>query len=182
MAGKKRIIIIGGIAAGTAAAARCRRMDEGLEIVIYEKDRHISYGTCGLPYSVSGKIRNINKLLINTPRHFSRRFNVDVRTSHEVEKIILVGGKAGLGAARTSILLGRMFAKMGYYVFNYRDYPSLIRGGHNFNVLKISDKPVFSHDEEYDAILAFDQLTVDKHEKNLKPDGFVIGDLRKMDN
>jgi len=88
MADKKRIIIIGGIAAGTAAAARCRRMDEGLEKIIYEKDRHISYGTCGLPYFVSGKIRNINKLLINTPRHFSRRFNVDVRTSHEVEKII----------------------------------------------------------------------------------------------
>jgi len=61
-----------------------------------------------------------------------------------MEKIVLIGGKAGLGAARTSILLGKIFTRMGYYVFNYRDYPSLIRGGHNFNVLKISTKPVFS--------------------------------------
>ena len=84
---KKRIIIIGGIAAGTAAAAKCRRMDEDLEIVIYEKDRYISYGTSGLPYFVSGKIPNMNKLLINTPEFFSRRFNIDVRTRHQVLKI-----------------------------------------------------------------------------------------------
>ncbi len=84
----KKIIIIGGIAAGTAAAAKCRRMDEGLEIVLYEKDKYISYGTCGLPYFVSGKIKGINKLLINTPGHFAKRFNIDVRTRHEVLKII----------------------------------------------------------------------------------------------
>ena len=77
---KKRIIIIGGIAAGTAAAAKCRRTDEEIEIVIYEKDNHISYGTCGLPYFVSGKIHGINKLLINTPELFSKRFNIDVMT------------------------------------------------------------------------------------------------------
>jgi NADPH-dependent 2,4-dienoyl-CoA reductase/sulfur reductase-like enzyme/rhodanese-related sulfurtransferase len=84
----KKIIIIGGIAAGTAAAAKCRRMDEELEIVLYEKDKYISYGTCGLPYFVSGKIPGINKLLINTPEHFAKRFNIDVRTRHEVLKII----------------------------------------------------------------------------------------------
>jgi len=88
MSDKKRIIIIGGIAAGTAAAAKCRRTDESLEIVIYEKDKHISYGTCGLPYYVSGKIPGIGKLLINTPELFSKRFNIDVKTRHEVINII----------------------------------------------------------------------------------------------
>lgn len=87
-AGKERIIIIGGIAAGTAAAAKCRRTDEGPDIVIYEKDDHISYGTCGLPYFVSGKIQAKRKLLVNTPKLFSKRFNVDVRTGHEVLKIV----------------------------------------------------------------------------------------------
>ncbi|MCJ7665236.1 MAG: FAD-dependent oxidoreductase, partial [Actinobacteria bacterium] len=82
-----RVIIIGGIAAGTAAAAKCRRQSERLEIIIYERDKYISYGTCGLPYFVSGKIDNINKLIINTPRHFSKRFNISVRTGHEVLKI-----------------------------------------------------------------------------------------------
>ncbi|HAJ95101.1 MAG TPA: hypothetical protein DCP02_02595, partial [Actinobacteria bacterium] len=60
MKNKKRILIIGGIAAGTSAAAKCRRKNEEVEIVIYEKDKYISYGTCGLPYYVSGKIKNIN--------------------------------------------------------------------------------------------------------------------------
>ena len=48
--GNGKVVIIGGIAAGTAAAAKCRRQDEDLEIIIYEKDKYISYGTCGLPY------------------------------------------------------------------------------------------------------------------------------------
>lgn len=87
MSKKKKVIIIGGIAAGTAAAAKCRRMDEELEIALYEKDRHISYGTCGLPYFVSGKISGMNRLLINTPGHFEKRFDVLVRTGHEVLKI-----------------------------------------------------------------------------------------------
>ncbi len=88
MKNKKRILIIGGIAAGTSAAAKCRRKDEEVEIVIYEKDKYISYGTCGLPYYVSGKIKNMSKLLINTPEHFGERFNIDVRTRHEVLKIM----------------------------------------------------------------------------------------------
>jgi len=82
-----RIVIIGGIAAGTAAAAKCRRQDEDLKIIIYEKDKYISYGTCGLPYFVSGKIENMNKLLINTPENFSKRFNIGVRTENEVLSI-----------------------------------------------------------------------------------------------
>jgi len=85
--GNGRIVIIGGIAAGTSAAAKCRRQDEDLEIMIYEKDKYISYGTCGLPYFVSGKIANMNKLLVNTPEHFSKRFNIGVRTGHEVLNI-----------------------------------------------------------------------------------------------
>ena len=85
--GNDRVVIIGGIAAGTSAAAKCRRQDEDLDIIIYEKDKYISYGTCGLPYFVSGKIVNMNKLLINTPQLFSKRFNIGVRTEHEILSI-----------------------------------------------------------------------------------------------
>jgi 2-oxoglutarate ferredoxin oxidoreductase subunit alpha len=95
-----------------------------------------------------------------------------------MEKVILVGGKAGQGSALTSILIGKIFCALGYYVFNYRDYPSLIRGGHNFNVLKISDKPVYSHELKYNIIIALDQETINLHQKNLKKGGFVIGDKR----
>lgn len=92
-----------------------------------------------------------------------------------MEKIILIGGKAGQGSAVTSYFIGKVFCNLGYYVFNYRDYPSLIRGGHNFNILRISDKPVYSHREKYDIILALDQNTINLHQKNLNKEGFVIG-------
>lgn len=90
---RRRILIIGGIAAGTAAAAKCRRQNEEVEIAVYEKDKYISYGTCGLPYFVSGKIENMNKLLVNTAESFSKRFNIDTRTRHEVLKIMPEGKK-----------------------------------------------------------------------------------------
>jgi 2-oxoglutarate ferredoxin oxidoreductase subunit alpha len=93
-----------------------------------------------------------------------------------MEKTILIGGAAGKGTAVTSYSIGKIFCALGYYVFNYRDYPSLIRGGHNFNVLTISDKPVASHRNKYDIILAFDQKTIDFHQKNLNKKGFVVGD------
>ncbi|MBI2626376.1 MAG: 2-oxoacid:acceptor oxidoreductase subunit alpha [Candidatus Nealsonbacteria bacterium] len=92
-----------------------------------------------------------------------------------MEKTILIGGEAGLGAAVTSHFIGKTFTNLGYYVFNYRDYPSLIRGGHNFNILKISDKPVYSHEYKYDFILALDQKTIDFHKKDLNKGGFAFG-------
>jgi len=93
-----------------------------------------------------------------------------------MEKVVLIGGEAGQGSAVTSRFIAKVFCRFGYYVFNYRDYPSLIRGGHNFNVLRISDKPVYSHKEKYDVILALDQKTIDLHQKNLNKNGFIFAD------
>src|SRR3989344_3119031 len=93
-----------------------------------------------------------------------------------MEKTILIGGKAGQGAAVTSHLVGKVFCHLGYYVFNYRDYPSLITGGHNFNILTISDEPILSHREKYDIVVALDQKTIDLHEKNLNKGGLILSD------
>lgn len=95
-----------------------------------------------------------------------------------MEKVILIGGEAGQGSAVTSRLIGKIFCSLGYFVFDYRDYPSLIRGGHNFNVLKVSDKPIFSHSEKYDIIIALDQKTIDLHQDNLKEGGFILADTK----
>ena len=92
-----------------------------------------------------------------------------------MEKTILIGGAAGLGSAVTSHFIGKLFCSLGYYVFNYRDYPSLIKGGHNFNILKVSSNPVYSHEYHYDFILALDQKTIDIHKKDLKKGGCVYG-------
>jgi len=93
-----------------------------------------------------------------------------------MEKVILIGGKAGQGIDKTSFLLAKTLTNLGYFVFNYRDYPSLIRGGHNFNVLKIGDRPVYSHENDYDLMIALDQKTIALHQHQLKREGIILGD------
>jgi len=83
----KKIVIIGGISAGTSAAAKARRYSEDAEIVIYEKYKYISYATCGLPYYVSEKISQSDDLLVNTASQFESRFNLKVNVMSEVIKI-----------------------------------------------------------------------------------------------
>ena len=84
---KFRIVVIGGIAAGTSAAVKARRATDEAEIIIYEKYKHISYGTCGLPYFVSGKIADVESLVINTVQQFEKRFNIEVNILKEVTGI-----------------------------------------------------------------------------------------------
>jgi len=87
---------------------------------------------------------------------------------------ILIGGAAGQGINKVSEIVSQVLIGQGYYVFNYRDYPSLIRGGHNFNVLSISDKEIQSHESKIDGIVSMDRLTIIKHKKILKKEGFII--------
>ncbi len=83
----RRVLIIGGVAGGASAAARLRRLDEEAEIVLFERGEYISFANCGLPYYVGGTIENRKRLLLQTPRRFKARFNVDVRTKNEVLSI-----------------------------------------------------------------------------------------------
>ena len=76
----KRIVIIGGVAAGASAAAKARRMSEDVEIVLVEAGPYISFANCGLPYLVGGEIARSDDLLVVEEGLFARRFNVDVRT------------------------------------------------------------------------------------------------------
>ena len=87
---------------------------------------------------------------------------------------ILIGGKAGQGINKISEILSKVLVEQGYFTFNYRDYPSLIRGGHNFNVLCISDKRVGSYESKLDIIVAMDENTVEVHKNELKKDGIII--------
>ena len=79
-----RYIIIGGVAGGATAAARIRRLTEKAEIILIEKGAHISYANCGLPYYIGGVIADRDRLFVQTPESFGRRFNIDVRTLSEV--------------------------------------------------------------------------------------------------
>lgn len=82
-----KVVIIGGVAAGATFAARLRRLDKDVQIVILEKGKYVSYANCGLPYYVSGEIPTKNQLLLMTPKMFHDRFDIDVRIQHEVIKI-----------------------------------------------------------------------------------------------
>ena len=81
---KKKVVIVGGVAGGASAAARLRRLDENAEIVMFEKGEYISFANCGLPYYVSGEIKEQSALTLQTPKSFNSRFNVDVRILSEV--------------------------------------------------------------------------------------------------
>jgi len=62
-----KVLIIGGVAGGASAAARLRRLDENVEIIMFERGGHISFANCGLPYYIGGTIKERQKLLVQTP-------------------------------------------------------------------------------------------------------------------
>jgi NADPH-dependent 2,4-dienoyl-CoA reductase/sulfur reductase-like enzyme len=82
-----RLVVIGGVAAGLSAASRARRMDSGLDIVVLEKGDVVSYGACGLPYFVEGRVEDWRDLVVYTPDFFSRQRKIQVRTGAEVRVI-----------------------------------------------------------------------------------------------
>ncbi len=82
-----KVLIIGGVAGGAGAAARLRRLDEDMEIILFERGQHISFANCGLPYYIGEVITEKEKLLVQTEEGFSRRYKVDVRVQQEVVRI-----------------------------------------------------------------------------------------------
>jgi NADPH-dependent 2,4-dienoyl-CoA reductase/sulfur reductase-like enzyme/rhodanese-related sulfurtransferase len=83
---KKRLVVIGGVAAGPKAAAKARRGDPEMEIVIYQEEDEISYAGCGLPYFVSGLIKQREELISRTPGKFALD-GIRVKKHHRIEAI-----------------------------------------------------------------------------------------------
>ncbi|HZJ98714.1 MAG TPA: FAD-dependent oxidoreductase [Tissierellaceae bacterium] len=82
-----RVIIIGGVAAGTSAATEIRRNHKEAEIIIYEKDKYISYVGCGMPYYISDEIDDFDGLVPRDPETFKENRNIDIFIQHEVLSI-----------------------------------------------------------------------------------------------
>jgi NADPH-dependent 2,4-dienoyl-CoA reductase/sulfur reductase-like enzyme/rhodanese-related sulfurtransferase len=74
----KRIVVIGGVAAGATAAARARRLDASAHITIVEAGRYVSFANCGLPYFISRDIDKRSALILQTPEGFQSRYGVEV--------------------------------------------------------------------------------------------------------
>lgn len=82
-----KVIIVGGVAGGASCAARLRRLDEKVEILMVERGPYVSYANCGLPYHIGGVIEKESSLLVASEQMFRVMFTVDVRTNCEAISI-----------------------------------------------------------------------------------------------
>lgn len=79
-----RVVIIGGVAAGTSAGAKIKRNFEGASVTVYEKDEYVSYSGCGMPYYIGDEVESINSLVPREPAFFKKKYDIDVMTGFEV--------------------------------------------------------------------------------------------------
>ena len=83
----KRILIIGGVAAGTSAASKARRINPDAEIKIIQEEPVVSYGACGMPYVIEGLIDDFNRLIARPAERFKSKYNIDVIANTHAVKI-----------------------------------------------------------------------------------------------
>jgi len=83
----KKIIIVGGNAAGPAAAAKAKRSDPNSEVILFEKSKFISTGTCELPYILSGEIKNYKDIIFYDSKSFKEEKGVTVYTEYLVTEL-----------------------------------------------------------------------------------------------
>ncbi|MDQ3497736.1 MAG: FAD-dependent oxidoreductase, partial [Actinomycetota bacterium] len=95
-----RLVILGGVAAGTKAASRARRLDLEMEITVYQEEPEPSISECGLPYLLSGVVGERENLIARTPEQFADR-DIEVLVSHRVERIDATGKKLSVLDLRT---------------------------------------------------------------------------------
>lgn len=86
MAGK-RLLVIGGDAAGMSAASQAKRRDPSLDVLVIEKSPHTSYSACGIPYYVGGLVESAERLIVRTPDAFREKLGIEVRTRHQAMAI-----------------------------------------------------------------------------------------------
>ncbi len=83
----KRVVIVGGVAGGMSCAARLKRLDDSLDVAVFEKGGDVSFANCGMPYFLGGAIKERGTLLMQTVKGLQNRYGIDVRVRHEVTRI-----------------------------------------------------------------------------------------------
>lgn len=94
---------------------------------------------------------------------------------------VLIGGRAGDGINSAGAVVAWLFSRLGYYVFVSTDYPSLIRGGHNFTMVRAADHPVGAYRDRFDYLVALNQETVDLHASRC-PDCTIVANADQVKN
>ena len=88
--------------------------------------------------------------------------------------VFAIGGEAGQGIATPGDILARIFVRRGLHLFTYNSYQSIIRGGHIFLTVRVSDKKVYSHGDSLNLLLCLDQNTMNRHLKLMGPGTRVV--------
>jgi 2-oxoglutarate ferredoxin oxidoreductase subunit alpha len=91
---------------------------------------------------------------------------------------ILLAGKARQGIEIASKILAKSLVKLGFYAFSYRDYGSFITGGHNFNVISFSSKPIHSHELSFDFAILLDEESYQIHKNEFKENCIFVSDVQ----
>ena len=86
-----KILVAGGVAAGTKVAAKLKRENRDAEITVFNKGKNISYAGCGLPYYVGNVIEDKAELIVNTPQKYQKLTGVNVLTEREVTSVNRAG-------------------------------------------------------------------------------------------
>ncbi len=92
---------------------------------------------------------------------------------------VLIGGEAGQGISRSGMLLGKAMMRGGFYAYGAIDYPSLIRGGHNFYTVRGSSRKVYANSGKIDLVVALNRESVFKHMDEISPGGGIIYDEKE---
>ncbi len=98
----------------------------------------------------------------------------------KVDYAIAIGGEAGQGIATPGDILTVVFARRGLNLQAYNAYQSIIRGGHIFLTVRVSDGPVRSYGDKLDALIALNEDTLKRHLKLMKAGSFVFFDSDKV--
>ena len=107
-----KILIVGGVAGGATVATRLRRLNEKDEIIMFERDEHISFANCGLPYYLGGVIQSRDRLIVETIAGLKEKFNIDVRNFSEVISIDRVNKRIKIKRIKTGEIYEESFDKL----------------------------------------------------------------------
>lgn len=88
----------------------------------------------------------------------------------------LIGGEAGYGIMTTGVTMAKIFTRLGLSVFDYVEYPSLIRGGHNAYFVRASNETIRSPKRTVDILVALNRETIDKHKDELEKNAAILYD------
>lgn len=88
----------------------------------------------------------------------------------------VIGGEAGYGIMTIGVMMAKIFTRLGLSVFDYVEYPSLIRGGHNAYYVRASDVQIYSQKKSVDILVALNRESIDKHKHELISGSAIVYD------